>query len=91
MSAAGKECEKCSILHFAISEMHRDWEGDHSDDKDDQDWYLGDSTEVSIYVRKGHGLRVSLINEGSQFRGVSTKVDDLTFEFYTRSTAGVFG
>jgi hypothetical protein len=86
-SAEDGGCERCSVLYFGLSDMDQDWQNDHGFNPDGLS-FLGDETEVHIYVRKGHSLRVFLINFDRDFS--DTLGAAVTFEFYTRSIAGMY-
>lgn len=81
-SVAMNECERCILIHTALTEMHKQW-NDAIEDREDMSWCLDGLTKLEIYVREGHSLRVWLMNMRKQ-----QTFDFLRFEFYTHTPLG---
>lgn len=82
-STETRSCERCGVLYVGITDMHQEWQADHPDEP----WFIGDSTQVEIYVRENHSVRVQLRNSGSENTGAVGAA--MTLEFYTHTLAGM--
>ena len=76
-SATIGDCLGCQILCTGLESMRESW--DEADNSEMESEYLVDETQLGINLRRGHSLRITLGNLGSEH----------TVEFYTLSDEGV--
>lgn len=84
-AATAKACEKCGILYAAISDIRKQLDEGLLADKAEPEWDLRDSTNVDIYGRPGHSLRVNFSNDR---KALGNSLNDVKLEFYTCSATG---
>ena len=75
-SAASGDCLACQIICTGLDNMRESW--DEAEESGMESEYLVDETQLGINLRRGHSLRITLGNVGSE----------QTVEFYTLSDEG---